>query len=83
MFRGRTFFGLGYRMGMGRGLCGFGRGMGNPYPSCCFFPWLPRGWWRTGMYRGMTPYSYPPYGAFPQYSPYTPYSAAYSPPYYY
>lgn len=26
-----------------------GRGRGNPYPYCRFFPWLPRGWW-SGMY---------------------------------
>lgn len=34
--------------GYGRPAYG-GRGRGNPYPYCRFFPWLPRRWW-SGMY---------------------------------
>ncbi|MBN1455945.1 MAG: hypothetical protein JW945_06825, partial [Methanomicrobia archaeon] len=54
-------------MGRGRGFrSGFGpgRGMGNPYPFCRNFPWLPRGWW-TGMYGPVAPAAYPApyYGA--------------------
>jgi hypothetical protein len=79
MPRGRAFFGAGYGMGMGRRPWGFGRGMGNPYPFCRFFPWLPRWWW-SGMYGPMRPYPYGPYGVPPAYQPY---GAAYSPPYYY
>jgi len=29
----------------GRGWFGWGRGFGNPYPFCRWFPWLPRWWW--------------------------------------
>jgi len=30
----------------GRGFWfGWGRGFGNPYPFCRWFPWLPRWWW--------------------------------------
>jgi hypothetical protein len=75
--------GIGYGMGAGMGYYGRPGGRGNPYPFCRFFPWLPRGWWRTGMYGPMTRYSYQSYGASPQYSPYGPYSTAYAPPYYY
>jgi len=28
-----------------RGWAGWGRGFGNPYPFCRWFPWLPRRWW--------------------------------------
>lgn len=62
----------------GRGLWGFGRGMGNPYPFCRFYPWLPRGWWRYGYWpyghfsgygTPMPPWGYAPpsYGALPGY----------------
>jgi len=30
---------------MPRGRGWFGRGFGNPYPFCRWFPWLPRWWW--------------------------------------
>jgi len=35
------------RGGFGRGIgwFGWGRGFGNPYPFCRWFPWLPRWWW--------------------------------------
>ena len=48
--------------GFGRGFWsyGFGRGMGNPYPYCRNFPWLPRRWW-MGMYGPITPGGYPAY----------------------
>ena len=38
---------------------GWGRGFGNPYPFCRWFPWLPRWWW-TGAYGPITPYMLPP-----------------------
>jgi hypothetical protein len=47
MARGRGF-GRGFWSGFGPGR---GMGMGNPYPFCRNFPWLPRRWW-TGMYNG-------------------------------
>ena len=53
-------------IGFGRGF-GFrqGRGMGNPYPFCRNFPWMPRWWW-TGMYGAITPGAYPmPYYGYP------------------
>ena len=56
----RRGFGRGYgffRGGFGRGISwfGWGRGFGNPYPFCRWFPWLPRWWW-TGIYGPVTPY---------------------------
>lgn len=63
--RGARGFGRGYWPGAGltRGL-GIGRGMGNPYPYCRSFPWLPRRWWAIGMspYAGVPypPLRYPP-----------------------
>jgi len=63
---------------------GWGRGFGNPYPFCRWFPWLPRWWWAhpaftTMLYYGaprLAPYAgyWPasriwPYGYFP-YMPY-------------
>ncbi|MGQ9477266.1 MAG: hypothetical protein ACUVRH_02095 [Candidatus Bipolaricaulia bacterium] len=77
---GRGFWGPGYGMGLGYGWPG---GRGNPYPFCRFFPWLPRGWWRSGIYGPMTPYSYAPYGTLSPYPSYRPYSAGYARPYYY
>ena len=38
--RGRRWFGRGYP--------GWGRGRGNPYPFCRFYPWLPQRWWAYG-----------------------------------
>lgn len=51
----------GFYGGRGRGFGG--RGFGNPYPFCRFYPWLPRGWWRFGY----APYGmgYGGYGPFP------------------
>lgn len=56
--------GYGRGMGVGRGYwagmaprIGWGRGMGNPYPYCRFYPWMPRRWWAMGMspYSGSVP----------------------------
>ena len=65
--RGRSWFGRGWP----------GRGRGNPYPFCRFYPWLPRRWWATpyvGQYSANIPYmgyGYPGYGAYyPTYAPY-------------
>jgi len=41
-----------------RGWFGWGRGLGNPYPFCRWFPWLPRWWWAYPFF------SIPHYGAF-------------------
>jgi len=52
--------GRGYGRGMGynrgywsgaapRGAYSRGAGMGNPYPYCRFYPWMPRRWWAMGM----------------------------------
>ena len=61
MARGRGF-GRGFWSGFGPGR---GMGMGNPYPYCRNFPWLPRRWW-TGMYGAMAPGMYPmPYYGYP------------------
>ena len=56
-----------FNQGMGRGI---GRGMGNPYPFCRNFPWLPRRWWAspyTGQYAATSlrkmGYGYPNYSA--------------------
>ncbi len=46
------FYGRGRGFGTSRG----GRGLGNPYPFCRFYPWLPRRWWRFGS---------APYGGYP------------------
>jgi len=48
-------FGFGAGMGwVGRGF-GFGRGYGYYFsPYCRVFPWLPRRWWATGAYSGIT-----------------------------
>ncbi|MFZ2070259.1 MAG: hypothetical protein WAV32_01375 [Halobacteriota archaeon] len=44
---------------------GMGMGMGNPYPFCRRFPWMPRWWW-TGMYGPIAPWTYPvPYYGYP------------------
>ena len=70
--------------GFGFGL-GFGAGYGpNPYWSCRWFPWLPRGWWRFPYSYGYgTPYGYgAPYPSttgfpfFPQFSPMWSYGAS-------
>lgn len=55
VMRGRGWFGWGYR--------GWGRGRGNPYPFCRFYPWLPRRWWAysPGPYPQITPAYYPTY----------------------
>ncbi len=87
--RGRGFgLGMGFSggMGFGPGLgMGFGRGMGfspNPYWSCRWFPWLPRGWWRfPASYGYGTPYGapYPPTTGVPvspQFPPMWPYGAS-------
>lgn len=49
---------------------GRGRGMGNPYPYCRFYPWMPRRWWAMGM----SPYATGPYapGTVPTWGTYTP-----------
>jgi len=61
MARGR---GMGFGRGFGIGFRS-GIGMGNPYPFCRNFPWLPRRWW-TGMYGPMVPSIYPtPYYGYP------------------
>ncbi len=67
--RGGAGFGVNYwPAGLGRGLS-MGRGMGNPYPFCRFYPWLPRRWWAMGM----SPYA-------TAYQPYAPSSYTPSPP---
>ncbi|RJS70187.1 hypothetical protein CW714_07655 [Methanophagales archaeon] len=63
MARGRRIgFGRGFWSGFGPGR---GMGMGNPYPFCRNFPWLPRWWW-TGMHGPIAPapgiYPVPYYG---------------------
>ncbi|MCD6362856.1 MAG: hypothetical protein J7M13_02485 [Synergistetes bacterium] len=65
-------FGRGWGGGFGRGWgMGYGRfmGRGNPYPFCRFYPWLPRGWWRTGM----APYMAAPYYYYRPPMTYAPY----------
>jgi len=53
----------------GRGFWfGWGRGFGNPYPFCRWFPWLPRWWWTYPYYWMMW---MPPYGAVYPPAPYT------------
>ena len=56
--RGKGWFGLGYP--------GQGRGRGNPYPFCRFYPWLPRRWWAYGSspYPQMTPAYRPAYRSY-------------------
>ncbi|MCK4723199.1 MAG: 4Fe-4S binding protein [Dehalococcoidia bacterium] len=54
-----------------RGRGWFGRrspgwGIGNPYPFCRFYPWLPRRWWAYGQ--GPYPQTMPSY--YPVYRPY-------------
>jgi len=75
--RGRHFFGRGFwkwgypfYTGFYQGPFYFGRGRGNPYPFCRYFPWLPRWWWAYGPTRG---YGWVDYGmpAFPAASGYT------------
>jgi len=51
--RGRGYgrgmgFGRGYLAGAAPGVA-WGRGMGNPYPHCRFYPRMPRRWWAMGM----------------------------------
>jgi len=59
--------------GRGRFGRGAGRGRGNPYPFCRFYPWLPRRWWLApyaSQYPVATPYigyRYPGYGAYMPY----------------
>ncbi len=64
-------FGRGYWAGAGFGR-GFGmrRGMGNPYPYCRFYPWMPRRWWAMSM----NPYATGPYaqGVVPTWGAYGP-----------
>ena len=57
----RGWFGRGFRW------FGWGRGFGNPYPFCRWFPWLPRWWWAYPTL--ITPFYY---GAFWS-APYTGY----------
>jgi hypothetical protein len=52
VYRGRGF-GRGYRFS--------GRGLGNPYPYCRWYPWLPRRWW---AYPAYTQPSTPPQAPF-------------------
>jgi len=54
--RGRRWFGRGYP----------GRGRGNPYPFCRFYPWLPRR--RRAYGQGPYPQTMPSY--YPVYRPY-------------
>ena len=64
MPRGKMGFGRGFWPGFGPGR---GMGLGNPYPFCRNFPWLPRRWW-TGMYGAIAPVpgTYPvPYYGYP------------------
>ena len=70
-------------MPFGRGWFGRGggRGRGNPYPYCRFYPWLPRRWWAYGT--GFYPRFYGgapsvPYGASGYYAA----PPAYPPGYY-
>ncbi|MFX1466299.1 MAG: DUF5320 domain-containing protein [Promethearchaeota archaeon] len=74
---GRGGRGFGRGLGFGPGL-GFGLGYGpNPYWSCRFFPWLPRGWWRFPYSYGYgMPYEYgSPYGYGMPYGYSEPYQA--------
>jgi len=69
--RGYGYFGPGYGRGLGFsgrgfGYYGWGRGMGNPYPFCRRFPWLPRWWWANPAY-GLPYANYSPY--YYQYMP--------------
>jgi len=55
----------------GRGFWfGWGRGFGNPYPFCRWFPWLPRWWWAypalSLLYYGV-PWGFPYYSTLPYY----------------
>jgi len=52
-----------------RGWFGWGRGFGNPYPFCRWFPWLPRWWWAYPSFR--PPYLEMPW-SFPYYATYIP-----------
>ena len=53
---------------MPRGWFGWGRGFGNPFPFCRWFPWLPRWWWAYPAF--LTPYYWTPYYAAYWFSPY-------------
>ena len=62
----RGYRGQGRRPGTGGGgRPGTGRGMGNPYPFCRLYPWLPRRWWAYGM----TPYGPTAQGSYNQPTP--------------
>jgi hypothetical protein len=65
--RGYGYFGPRFGRGIGSGWFGWGRGFGNPYPFCRWFPWLPRRWW-----------AYPAYG-LPYTGYYSPYYGQYAP----
>jgi len=55
----------------GRWWFGWGRGFGNPYPFCRWFPWLPRWWW---AYPAYSPLYLPYYGyGVPWFLPYAGY----------
>jgi len=63
---------------------GWGRGFGNPYPFCRWFPWLPRRWWTYPLfglpyfgaawglpyYAGYWPRLYAAPYVYPPYGPY-------------
>jgi len=53
----------------GYGFFGWGRGFGNPYPFCRWFPWLPRRWWAYPLFG--SPY-YGAFWGFPYYAGYRP-----------
>ena len=39
----------------------WGRGRGNPFPFCRWFPFLPRGWWAMPFFLNMWQNVYYPY----------------------
>ena len=71
-WRGRGFAGF----ARGYGAFGWGRGFGNPYPFCRWFPWLPRRWW---AYPGFGLPYYWGHWLYPYYA--SQYAAPYTVPY--
>ena len=62
---------------MPRGWFGWGRGFGNPFLFCRWFPWLPRWWWAypafiSTLYYGI-PWMMPYMGYWRVPYPYMPY----------
>jgi len=59
---------------MPRGWFWWGRGFGNPFPFCRWFPWLPRWWWAYPYFT--LPYYWPAW-TYPYWIWRTPYFIGY------